>query len=463
MSSSQKEGSKQVSSVQVVDNPVNASPQFFDNDFIQHSIPKVELHAHLNGCIRSNTLQELATERNVIYDFASFDIHKSGSSRQRRTLEECFEIFSILPLVITDLEALQRITQEALTDFSTHHVSYFEVRSTPKRLLNKYKSIHNIPGIIDTDVSTKQQYIETVLDTIINFNESEECRYQLEMNIYRTSSESQPMPRLPMVTRFIVSIDQSKSLNECDENIQLAINFFSLQNKYKDMVVGVDFCGNPNYGNWSMFRPSFERARKSGLKVTIHCAELPIKEVESEDEKQLQSQTEDQENRLYLEAKSMLDFHPDRLGHAIQLPSSLLRILLQQKIPVETCPTSNIMTTQMYNDHVSSPAADENLSISTDFVGITRNRNVVLRYWIQSCHPIIVCTDDPTIFDTTITNEIMIVLNAFAPEGLITLPQFLDNLVINAMNYCFCNETTKHLVVERMKERIGQIVKSNFQ
>lgn len=30
-----------------------------------HSLPKIELHAHLNGCIRGTTLLELAAERGV--------------------------------------------------------------------------------------------------------------------------------------------------------------------------------------------------------------------------------------------------------------------------------------------------------------------------------------------------------------------------------------------------------------
>ena len=44
--------------------PTGSDEDAFPCDYIQNA-PKVELHAHLNGCIRETTLFELAKERNV--------------------------------------------------------------------------------------------------------------------------------------------------------------------------------------------------------------------------------------------------------------------------------------------------------------------------------------------------------------------------------------------------------------
>ena len=112
-------------------------------------MPKVELHAHLNGCIRESTLLELANERNVTLSSLLHDLqeecHASTEEKQneseqdkvnkkRRSLVECFEIFGEIANCVTDLEALRRIAREALEDFANDGVAYLELRSTPKIL-----------------------------------------------------------------------------------------------------------------------------------------------------------------------------------------------------------------------------------------------------------------------------------------------------------------------------------------
>lgn len=255
------------------------------------AMPKVELHAHLNGCIREETLFELAKERNVSLSSIHFGHHhdatgsnssnNNGShqhhkeeeysymyNKKPRSLQDCFEMFAEIPKCVDDENALRRITREALEDFSQHHVVYLELRSTPKRMKGM----------------TKKKYIEAVLDEMNKFEREEEARFQAEQRSVASnnnnnesckngapssSSVAKPRIRLPMKCRFIVSIDRSGSVLEAEENVDLAIELYQRPNS---LVVGMDIGGNPTKNDFRDFLPSISRARtEAGLKITVHC------------------------------------------------------------------------------------------------------------------------------------------------------------------------------------------------
>ena len=139
-------------------------------------IPKVELHAHLNGCVRESTLLELAKERGIQLSEHHFsdDYNDTVShmyNSKPRSLLDCFDIFVQVGQVVGDLEALQLITREALQDFASHHVVYLELRSTPKRLRRTWKS---------DEITTKGDYVNAILSVVQDFERQEQERYERE-------------------------------------------------------------------------------------------------------------------------------------------------------------------------------------------------------------------------------------------------------------------------------------------
>ena len=206
-------------------------------------LPKVELHAHLNGCIREMTLFELARERGITLNQHHFsdqplmDHDHSMYNSRPRSLQDCFEMFAEIATCVDDLPSLARITMEALQDFAKHHVAYLELRSTPKQLLAKSGQ---------AGLSDKRAYCTTILQCLQNFESQETSRYESELsNCNNTTS----LPRLPMICRLIIAVDRSQLVEQALENVDLAL---SLQQEYGDLVVGVDLGGNPTKVGYTM-------------------------------------------------------------------------------------------------------------------------------------------------------------------------------------------------------------------
>lgn len=211
-------------------------------------MPKVELHAHLNGCIRESTLLELAKERNVtlspLLHELQYQSTSTSSSQEKdvkkvnlkhRSLQDCFEIFTEISKCVTDLNALKRITQESLHDFSKQNVAYLELRSTPKVLYH---------DITHQTKASKKDYIDTILKAFEEFELQQQVpKGDIEkQTLTSSSSSSSSSSRYKMIPRFIVSINRAETIADSLENANLAIAYKQQNNKY---VVGLDLSGNP--------------------------------------------------------------------------------------------------------------------------------------------------------------------------------------------------------------------------
>lgn len=389
--------------------------------------PKIELHAHLNGCIRSETLEELAKQRKVelSHHFTSDHLAASSSNnstngslffnRKPRSLQDCFDIFAEIPKCVNDLVALEQITREALEDFASDNVAYLELRSTPKRLLKSH--------LESEALLHKMDYVQCVLSVMKQFEQEEIERYTREHPVDQYS-------RLPMKCRLIISVDRSQSLEEAEENIDLASN---LVDHGEYMIVGCDLGGNPTRNDFRLFRHLFERARSIGLKITLHCAEVDCGNDRENEGTKIRRAKE--------EAKAMLDFFPDRLGHALLLPSSLEKKLLELKIPVETCPTSNVMTLEL------EKRAEGDL-----LHGL--RQHPALKQWLDLNHPISICTDDSGVFDTCLSKELILVHHAFGIEL-----EALGSIILASIEHAFCGEDLKSDLNQCISARIEYIMK----
>eukprot|EP00850_Spirogloea_muscicola_P002263 SM000008S22352 [mRNA] locus=s8:1203573:1214035:+ [translate_table: standard] len=273
------------------------------------ALPKIELHAHLNGSIRDSTIRDLASRCSE--PFAD-DAHKL-TKRGDRSLAECFKLFDLIHKLTTNHEIITRIAQEVVEDFAADNVIYLEIRTTPKSSPERQ--------------ITKKSYIEAVLAGLrggISSMSSRDCSSSTAVG----HEDSLGIPRetkMDIQVQLLLSIDRRESADAAMETVRLA-------DEYRDRgVAGVDLSGNPSVGNWGTFLPALLWAREHRLPVTLHCGEVPNAE----------------------EVRAMLAFKPERVGHVCCLEEAEWAALLTSNIPVEICLTSNIMTESVrsYSSH----------------------------------------------------------------------------------------------------------------
>jgi len=471
-------------------------------------VPKIELHAHLNGCVRESTLIELARERKVVLssllihqdtaelqttakktnhegntslNTASLESHQSmmrnyvsstndeddgdnskkyysSHNKQRRSLSQCFEIFTEVAKCVNDLKALERITCEALEDFANENVAYLELRSTPKELLIRANDK-------DPRICTKKEYVGCILKVMEEFSIKEkrryegECRSRLDPPSNKKDVKEHPFNadnssitkneenvtiiRLPMITRFIISINRSSSVEDAIENASLAAQ---LKKEGNQFVVGMDLSGNPLANNFLDFMPAYQIARKSGLKFSIHCGEVPCGNSELETDPSLRKATK--------ETEAILTFQPDRLGHALLLPDFIMKKLEnkqvhEKKIPIECCPTSNVMTLELARNHQG------------DLVQGLRS-HPRLADWLQSGYPISISTDDPGIFNTTSSQELSLLIMAFfdCEDKKINGVSSLISIIIDSVDHIFESYDLKKSIKILLMKQINTLANS---
>ena len=329
-----------------------------------HRLQKCELHAHLNGSIRIQTLNELIQKAN----YSDAEVQRVQIlNDDDRSLDECFRIFDMIYKVVRTPETIRRIMRETLEDFEEDNVVYVEIRTTPRR-----------------DVMSADEYVRAAVEGIIEYEHNAN-----KVRIGNTSCNPTTKARL------LLSINRTSTLEDAFGTVEVANKYFykdkneGENNKY-NRVVGVELSGNPAKGQFKTFLPALERAKSYGIPISIHTGEVFNPD----------------------EVFDILEFCPDRLGHALYLGQDNINRLLSMKnpIPIEICPTSNTRNLQL-NDLSEHPT---------------------LQTWLLKQYPISLNTDDSVLFSTTLTNEYYKVAKTFNLSD-----QDLERLCLNVWDQIF--------------------------
>ncbi len=103
------------------------------SDSLLKKLPKVELHCHLDGSLRIETILDLARRHNVSLPSsdASGLTKILSIGKKRGTLEEYITRFDITLSVMQTRDSLKRIAYELIEDVAAENIRYIEIRYSP--------------------------------------------------------------------------------------------------------------------------------------------------------------------------------------------------------------------------------------------------------------------------------------------------------------------------------------------
>ncbi|EGX53780.1 hypothetical protein AOL_s00004g439 [Orbilia oligospora ATCC 24927] len=312
------------------------TPDWPDEDFCKR-LPKIELHAHLTGSIRRETLGEIW--------------------RRRKEQEPDFDLEDPLVAIppgkvdfdLTTEWSVEHATRQVLRDFESDGVVYLELRT--------------IPRAFDETGLTKEKYITTILSTIRSFQ-----------------SET-------MHTRLILAIDRQNTKEEALDTVELAIKY-----KSEGLVVGVDLCGNPAAGDVRIFREAFKKAKQNDLGITLHFAEIERQPIKDELDILLSFEPQRLGHAIHIER--MMSSQSHRAGNT---DDRILREIRQRKLCIELCLSCNVYAKMLPNRHGNGSSSFQDhhfkywwktdcpVALGTDDVGVFLS-DLSNEYYLASTH-----------------------------------------------------------------------------
>jgi adenosine deaminase len=246
------------------------------------ALPKVDLHRHLEGSLRLETMLDIAGQHHIA---VPEDVIGLGSLVQMQP-DESFSFrnflakFNTLRLFYRSPEVIDRVTREAVEDAANDNVRYMELRFTPVALTRA----EGFP-------------LKDVVDWV-------------------TSSAHAAAGRYGMLVRLIPSVNRHESPELAEQVARLAADHMDAG------IVGLDLAGNEAEFPTEPFYGIFREARQSGLHLTMHAGEWgPASNV----------------------GEAIRKFGAERIGHGVRVleDSSVTELAKELGIPFEVCVTSN--------------------------------------------------------------------------------------------------------------------------
>jgi adenosine deaminase len=258
------------------------------------NLPKVDLHRHLEGAVRLETVIEIsqghglplpASDRQGLAPYVWID-------RPTGDILQLLPKFDLLRQVFVDYEACRRVTWECLEDAANEGLDYVELRFSPLFMAELH---HLEPMSVTAAVCEAWQ----------------EAR-----------------GRLKVEARLVAILSRTYGAEACEIELECAIEYCERG------IAGLDLAGDEARHPAAGFREHFRRAREAGLRLTAHAGEFAGAESVRE---------------------TIRELAPERLGHAVHAADdpALLDLIAGRGIAIECCPTSNVLTTSVaaYSAH----------------------------------------------------------------------------------------------------------------
>ncbi|XP_014907886.1 adenosine deaminase [Poecilia latipinna] len=306
--------------------------------------PKIELHVHLDGAIRVQTILDVAKRRGISLPAnTAEELKEKIIVHEPVTLTKFLEKFKeYMHVIAGDREAIKRIAYEFVEDKAKEGVIYVEVRYSPHFLANCDVG-KNIPWNQTEGDLTPDEVVRLVNEGL---------------------SEGERAFKI-----------KARSILCCMRHMpNWSIEVVELCKTYRDAgVVAIDLAGDEsmNLEENSNHKVAYEEAVRCGIHRTVHAGEVGPASMVKEAVEELKA---------------------ERIGHGYNTlqDKDLYRKLLEQNMHFEMCPISSKLTSACSSDFTQHPIITfrkdkANYSLNTDDPLIF-NSNLPLDYSIVHQH-----------------------------------------------------------------------------
>jgi adenosine deaminase len=260
------------------------------------SLPKIDLHRHLDCSMRWSTLLEIATTLGL--DFPKNSAQQRSHflvTEPMKDLNSVLTKFLVAQKVLASEEILERLAFEACEDAFNDGVRILELRYAPTFISDghanlTFEKIHRafVKGIAR---AKKQMPIAVGLICILQ--------------------RILPLAKVASVTDFAI--------------------------EHKESFIALDLADNEDGFEPKGFAKDFDRAKKAGLHITVHSGESPSLHA----------------GQWIKDSIQILG--AERIGHGVQAihHPDVMKMLIEKNIPLEVCPHSNYLVQAFasYKDH----------------------------------------------------------------------------------------------------------------
>ena len=277
---------------------------------IQHDLPLIDLHRHLDGTLRLETILDLGEEHGVELPGTTPETLRPHIQVLDRdpSLLDFLARFHWLTAVMVDLDACRRIAYENLEIAAAEGLDHVELRFSPWFMA-------------ETHALDAEAVVEAVVDGVTAGLRDHDVSASLIGILSRTYGP---------------------------ETCQLELEALLSQ---RDALVAIDLAGDEGGYPAPLFRQHFSRARDAGLRVTVHAGEAVGPE------------------SIWW---AIRDLGAERIGHAVraQEDPALLDYMLEHGIGIEANLTSNVQTSSVpsYGEHPLKSYLEQGLraTLNTD-------------------------------------------------------------------------------------------------
>ena len=201
--------------------------------YIDPKLPLIDLHRHLDGAIRLETVVELAAEKGI--ELPAYDVDGLRPyvvvEGKAAGLMDFIGRFRYLTAILTDLDACRRVAYENVEDAKREGIDYIELRFSPW-----FMALPN--GLHPEGV------VEAVADGIIAGERDFGVRAQA-----------------------IGIMSRTYDTDTCHHELDALL-------AHRDHLAAIDLAGDEEKFPARLFREHFHRALDAGLSVTVHAGEV---------------------------------------------------------------------------------------------------------------------------------------------------------------------------------------------